>query len=60
MTNPCDVGRCDKSRCHDKDCIGEESKGPSKEFIEHICTQQEETSIESNPTNENPDTTIVQ
>lgn len=26
MTNPCDTGICDKSRCHDPDCCGEGSK----------------------------------
>jgi hypothetical protein len=24
MTNPCDVGMCDPSRCHDQDCMHQE------------------------------------
>lgn len=46
MTNPCDVGMCDPSRCHDQDCINgnseEKAKDPRPEFIDHITNQQDE------------------
>lgn len=48
MTNPCDVGMCDPSRCHDKECMGEgKRKEPNDQFIDHICNQQEDNSVES-------------
>lgn len=44
MSNPCDYGMCDPSRCTDKDCVGEveRNKNIVKEREEEESVQQED------------------